>query len=110
MSASKKLRACLMCSFVAMPSEFRRDGCPNCDEYLEMKGSSDRVVECTTTKFDGAIALINPRESWVAKWQRNDKHSPGVYAVRVTGQLPEQIVEDLEARGVTVHSREMNDD
>jgi hypothetical protein len=27
----------------------------------------------------------------------------------VTGQLPESIVEDLEARGITVHSRETDD-
>ncbi|KAM0788933.1 hypothetical protein ACM66B_003008 [Microbotryomycetes sp. NB124-2] len=109
MSSQKKLRACLMCSFVASPAEFRREGCPNCENLLEMKGSSDRVLECTTAQFDGTIALIEPRQSWVAKWQRNDKHAAGVYAVRVSGQLPESIVEDLEARGVKVHSREMDE-
>ncbi|ORY91499.1 Spt4/RpoE2 zinc finger-domain-containing protein [Leucosporidium creatinivorum] len=108
-AGSKKLRACLMCSFVATPTEFRKEGCPNCDELLEMKGSSDRVLECTTAQFDGTIALVSPKDSWVAKWQRNDKHTPGVYAVRVTGQLPDSIVDDLEARGVKVHSREMDD-
>ncbi|GAA5897202.1 hypothetical protein JCM6882_001815 [Rhodosporidiobolus microsporus] len=109
MSSSKKLRACLMCSFVATAAEFRKEGCPNCEDYLELKGDSDRILMCTTGQFDGVIALIDPKESWVAKWQRNDKHHPGVYAVRVTGQLPEEIVEDLEARGVRVHSREMDD-
>ncbi|GAA6061170.1 hypothetical protein JCM10212_005756 [Sporobolomyces blumeae] len=108
-SSVKKLRACLMCSFVASASEFRREGCPNCEDRLEMKGDSERVMMCTTGQFDGTIALINPQESWVAKWQRNAKHLPGVYAVRVTGQLPEEIIEDLEARGIKVHSREMND-
>lgn len=29
-----------------------------------------RVVQCTTSNFDGLIALINPEQSWVAKWQR----------------------------------------
>lgn len=63
-----------------------------------------------------------------------DKHVPGVYAVRyalpffiersrrltgvfllftdacrVTGQLPAEIVYDLEGRGIAVHSREMDD-
>ncbi|GAA5994249.1 transcription elongation factor SPT4 [Rhodotorula paludigena] len=106
MSSSKKLRACLLCSFVASPSEFRKQGCPNCEDKLEMKGDQDRVMMCTTAQFDGLIAMINPDESWVAKWQRNDKHSPGVYAVRVTGSLPDEVAEDLEARGVTVVSRE----
>ncbi|GAA6005044.1 hypothetical protein JCM11491_002319 [Sporobolomyces phaffii] len=105
----KKLRACLMCSFLASATEFRKEGCPNCDDRLEMKGDSERVLMCTTGQFDGAIALIHPRDSWVAKWQRNAKHAAGVYAVRVTGQLPEEIIEDLEARGIKVHSREMDD-
>lgn len=30
-----------------------------------MKGSSDRVLECTTGQFDGTIALIAPSKSWV---------------------------------------------
>ncbi|KAI5479809.1 transcription elongation factor SPT4 [Pseudohyphozyma bogoriensis] len=96
--------------FLATPSEFKKEGCPNCEEYLEMKGSQDRVFDCTTAQFDGTIALMTPSKSWVAKWQRNDKHLPGVYAVRVTGQLPSEIVEDLEARGIKVHSREMNEE
>ncbi|GAA5823509.1 hypothetical protein JCM11251_000662 [Rhodosporidiobolus azoricus] len=107
--SSKKLRACLMCSFVASAAEFRKEGCPNCDQYLELKGDTDRILMCTTGQFDGVIALIEPKESWVAKWQRNDKHVPGCYAVRVTGQLPEDIVEDLEARGHKVNSRETDD-
>ncbi|BGP39154.1 transcription elongation factor spt4 [Rhodotorula kratochvilovae] len=109
MSSTKKLRACLLCSFVASPAEFRKLGCPNCDDKLEMKGDQDRVMMCTTAQFDGVVAMISPDESWVAKWQRNDKHVPGVYAVRVTGQLPDEIAEDLEGRGISAVSRE-NDD
>lgn len=30
-STTKKLRACMLCSLVQTPSEFRRDGCPNCE-------------------------------------------------------------------------------
>ena len=33
--STKKLRACLLCSFVATAAEFRREGCPNCDDKLE---------------------------------------------------------------------------
>lgn len=81
-----------MCSFVATAAEFRREGCPNCDDRLEvsffslpsplnnddrsgadvgsftinqMKGDTERVLMCTTGQFDGTIALINPEESWV---------------------------------------------
>lgn len=78
-----------MCSFVASATEFRKEGCPNCDDRLEvclslqrigviradrsdtyalseqMKGDTDRVLMCTTGQFDGTIALIHPRDSWV---------------------------------------------
>jgi len=91
-----------------------------------MKGSQEQVLQCTTGQFDGAIAVLDPERSWVvshnnnvplacwdleltsgralfqAKWQRNSKHLPGVYAVRVQGQLPQDIIDDLEARGIKV--------
>lgn len=82
--STKKLRACLLCSFVATAAEFRREGCPNCDEMLgvrlpssslapltytdpklQMKGDSERVLECTTGTFDGVIAILDPERSWV---------------------------------------------
>jgi len=37
MSSTKKLRACLLCSFVASPAEFRKQGCPNCEDKLEVR-------------------------------------------------------------------------
>lgn len=99
----------MVCSFLATANEFKQIGCPNCEDILGMKGEADRVLECTTLKFDGAIAVIAPELSWVAKWQRNDKHSPGVYAVRVNASLPESITDELEASGVVVQSREDDD-
>lgn len=35
-----------------------------------MKGSPDRIQACTTTHFDGSIAVTDPEKSWVARWQR----------------------------------------
>jgi transcription elongation factor SPT4 len=35
-----------------------------------MRGSSDRVAECTSMMYDGLIAMVEPSESWVARWQR----------------------------------------
>merc|ERR1711939_330950 len=69
-STTKKLRACLLCSLVQLPSEFRRDGCPNC-EQLSMKGDKDRVLECTTSAIDGLIAVVNPQDSWVVSIERD---------------------------------------
>ena len=85
---SKHLRACLLCSIIQVPAEFRKSGCPNCEEILQvriclnyshsvpliqsqqMKGSQDRITSCTTTQFDGVISVIDPDSSWVARWQR----------------------------------------
>lgn len=71
-------------------ADFRREGCPNCEEIVQvtppsrkaysgssvlsqMQGSSDKVAECTSAQFDGIIALTNPTESWVGRWQRVSK-------------------------------------
>lgn len=35
-----------------------------------MRGSAERVAECTSLLYDGMIAMIEPSESWVARWQR----------------------------------------
>ncbi|KAH9811344.1 hypothetical protein DFH28DRAFT_1131282 [Melampsora americana] len=66
-----------------------------------MKGNSERVLECTAGTFDGTAAILDPDQSWVAKWQRINRYEPGVYAIRITGSLPEHILNDLEHRGVT---------
>lgn len=62
-----------------------RDGCLNCEVYLELAGRLESVLECTSATFDGMIALQDPQASWVAKWQRLDGFKPGLYAVTVTG-------------------------
>lgn len=100
-----------MCSFVATAAEFRREGCPNCDDRLEvssslssslnggwrsradgescplnqMKGDTERVLMCTTGQFDGTIALINPEESWVVSISLS--HSPESIANELTSAL-----------------------
>jgi Spt4/RpoE2 zinc finger len=34
---SKNLRACLLCSIVQTPVDFRRNGCPNCEDITQVK-------------------------------------------------------------------------
>ncbi|KAJ3240261.1 transcription elongation factor spt4 [Chytriomyces hyalinus] len=92
-------RACLLCGLIKTKEQFRADGCDNCDEVLEMRGSSKRVAEYTSAQFDGIVGLTQPNESWVARWQRCDKFTRGLYAIRVSGQLPEDMVEDMKERG-----------
>lgn len=102
----KQLRACLLCSLTKNASQFRANGCENCEEILQMRGSMDRVLECTSSKFEGCIAMMSPKESWVGRWQRIDKFTRGVYAIRVYGRIPEDVEDDLARRGIPYRPRD----
>ncbi|GFZ48647.1 Transcription elongation factor SPT4 [Saitozyma sp. JCM 24511] len=104
------LRACLVCSILQTPADFLAGGCPNCEDILEMRGSSDRVAECTSMMYDGLIAMVEPSESWVARWQRIDKKMRGLYAVRVTGRPPQDVIDAIEARGGVYRPRDEVED
>src|SRR5208282_5314521 len=90
-----------------------KEGCPNCEAFLNLQGSSEAIDECTSQVFEGLITLADPAKSWVAKWQRLDSYVRGVYAVKVVGtvsrnmlslegwllirmQLPDDIIESME--------------
>lgn len=102
-----------------------REGCPNCDNVLGLRGNNDAIQECTSQVFEGLVTLRDPTTSWVARWQRLDSYVPGTYAVKVTGsvsihpnydgcgggeediglivvgeQLPDEIISSLEDSGV----------
>jgi len=91
-----------------------------------MKGSPDRISSCTTTQFDGVISVIDPDNSWVARWQRTGsfdlfflilyahvqisaKYVRGMYAVRVTGRVPEDVELELERRNIKYRPRDQTD-
>jgi len=66
-----------------------------------MEQDRDAIDECTTSNFDGLIAMMNPTQSWVAKWQRIKGNAvPGCYAVVVHGRLSEERVHDLSDRQI----------
>ncbi|KAJ9142637.1 hypothetical protein NKR23_g7055 [Pleurostoma richardsiae] len=87
----RHLRACMVCSIVMTVQRFRTEGCPNCDAFLAMKGQPEQVDICTSQVFEGLISLADPKKSWVAKWQRIDGYKRGVYAIKVSGQLPDDV-------------------
>ena len=90
----------MVCSIIQPASTFLRSGCPNCEEFLQLTGSQDAVQDCTSQVFEGLITLAEPTQSWVAKWQRLEGYVPGVYATKVTGLLPEEVVSTVEEAGV----------
>ncbi|KAJ4302126.1 transcription elongation factor spt4 [Collariella sp. IMI 366227] len=85
------LRACMVCSIVMTYARFRDEGCPNCEEFLHLQNSPDQIESCTSQVFEGLITLADPSRSWVAKWQRLDTYVRGVYATKVSGQLPDDV-------------------
>ncbi|ERT02359.1 transcription elongation factor SPT4 [Sporothrix schenckii 1099-18] len=90
------LRACMVCSIVMTFQRFREEGCPNCEEFLHLAGSPEQIDTCTSQVFEGLITLANPNKSWVARWQRLDGYVRGVYAIKVSGQLPDDVRAQLE--------------
>lgn len=67
-----------------------RDGCPNCENVLQLRGNNDAIQECTSQVFEGLISVRDPTASWVARWQRLDNYVPGTYATKVTGTVSSQ--------------------
>mmetsp|Transcript_20031 Transcript_20031/g.49163 ORF Transcript_20031/g.49163 Transcript_20031/m.49163 type:complete len:126 (-) Transcript_20031:52-429(-) len=93
-----KLRACMSCSLVKSTHQFFVNGCENCP-FLNMQNDREQVSACTTASFSGIYSLMNPKDSWVAKWQRVGRFQPGCYAVSIDGQLPDYVVEEAAQNG-----------
>lgn len=92
-----KTRACLNCSIILKTETFKATGCPNCP-FLWTK--RDRSITATTSaSHKGTIALIDPKTSWVGKWQRISNFKPGLYAMKVEGDLPDDYINLVEKDG-----------
>ncbi|KAL1995188.1 hypothetical protein VTN49DRAFT_1375 [Thermomyces lanuginosus] len=99
-SQMRNLRACMVCSIVMPQSRFNREGCPNCEHVLNLRGNAEAIQECTSQVFEGLITLIDEKQSWVARWQRLEGYVPGTYAIKVVGSLPDETIAALEDAGV----------
>jgi len=104
----RNLRACLVCSLIKTTDQFEMDGCENCDDFLRMRNNKENVYACTSNNFDGMIAVLSPEDSWVCKWQRIGRFVKGVYAISVSGKLPQGIVREMKSRGIVYRSRDMS--
>lgn len=99
----------MVCSIVQTQKQFLTSGCPNCEEILQLAGSLDAVTELTSQLFEGTLTLANPASSWVGKWLRLGEYVPGVYAIKVNGTLPEEIIDALSDRGIRYVPRDGSD-
>lgn len=90
----------MVCGLVQTFDNFHSHGCPNCEEFLAMKGSNDRVLDSTSSTFSGLIGMIQPKGSWVARWQNIGGKERGLYAVKVMGRLAEDVRDICDSRGI----------
>jgi len=97
---TKRLRACLGCTLLKTQAQFREEGCENCP-MLKIKEHMENLLDCTTDKYTGVVALTNTKNSWVAKWQHLEGYFPGLYALVLEGELPESKIMALEKSGRT---------
>lgn len=100
----KGIRACKRCGILKTLEQFINKGCENCP-FLEMEDDPEKCNLCTTAFFEGQVAVMDPRESWSAKWLRVDAYLPGVYAISVTGTFDKDIEDELESRGCRFRCR-----
>ncbi|EMF15425.1 transcription initiation Spt4 [Sphaerulina musiva SO2202] len=106
------LRACLVCSFVQAANKWSKTGCPNCEDFLELRNSSDAIGDCTSEVFEGLVTVNDTSTGWVSRWLRIQGYVPGVYATKVNGLLPEDYVAAAENAGIRYIPRDgsANDD
>ncbi len=105
---TKYARNCLLYLFLQTLDQFDEEGCDNCDDFLRLKNNRDRVFDCTSANFDGMMAIMDPTESWVARWQRIDNCVRGMYAISVSGELPENIKRLLREKDIPYRSRDVS--
>jgi transcription elongation factor SPT4 len=100
------LRACMVCSAVQTYDDFVAHGCPNCCNGgatgydLELRDSPDRVEEATSAVFANVVGVADVEGSWVARFLRLNGGAAGIYAMRVTGQLPTDVADALSSRNI----------
>ncbi|EAT91444.1 chromatin elongation factor SPT4 [Parastagonospora nodorum] len=102
----RHMRACMICSIVRTQQQFTTQGCPNCEEILELAGNPEQVNDCTSQVFEGLISVADTNRSWVARYQRLEGYVPGVYATQVEGILPEDILMAVENAGINYVPRD----
>ncbi|GJQ12632.1 hypothetical protein GpartN1_g4423.t1 [Galdieria partita] len=101
--SANKLRACMVCGLVKTFNQFVVFGCDNCLGLIDVRvADRERVATVTTSLFSGLVSVTRPLDSWVAKWQRVSRLVPGCYAIAVRAALPEDILEELEEKGLEV--------
>mmetsp|Transcript_2698 Transcript_2698/g.9696 ORF Transcript_2698/g.9696 Transcript_2698/m.9696 type:complete len:102 (-) Transcript_2698:823-1128(-) len=82
LSFDKNTRACIDCKLIKTFDQFVNEGCDNC-QHLELQNERERVSEFTTSGYSGMVSVFDGSKSWVQKWLRLRKLTPGCYALEL---------------------------
>ena len=91
-------RACKRCGLIKTFTQFYDAGCENCP-FFEMEEINEKVLSCTSSFYAGFHAILDPKESWMAKWMQTRQALPGIYASEIMGSLPEEARALCEEKG-----------
>jgi len=94
------LRACIPCLLVKTYKQFMEEGCENCSRAFDMRDNPEKIAGCTTVQFEGLMAMTVPEKSWVARWQFVPQFIPGIYALKVKGEVSEETAHELQDAGL----------
>merc|ERR1712100_260508 len=92
--SSRDLRACMFCALVKTRQQFLDTGCENCT-FLDLASDPAKVNMCTSPKYTGVCAVLDPPASWAARWKRFETFQPGLYALSVHGEVPSHVLDQL---------------
>lgn len=83
----------MLCGLVQTEAEFVSKGCANCQSIFDKAGVD--TIDCISPSFEGYVGMCKPNKSWCARWLRIDNFHQGLYAVKVDGRLPVDVVDLL---------------
>ena len=98
----KGLVACRVCALIKTSTQFRDDGCDNCvypfirNYFMDAPNQTYMMSEAVTANFEGTVSIMQPRKSWVARWQGSSTLRPGTYAQKVFEEPGPDLTEELK--------------
>lgn len=97
---NKSLVCCHVCRLTKSRTQFYEQGCDNCKNII---GPSLSYEDYTTAQFSGLVSMIDPASSWASKWLHLSKLVPGCYAMSVNEDMPDELADILENKGIKIH-------
>ncbi|EFJ42329.1 hypothetical protein VOLCADRAFT_107303 [Volvox carteri f. nagariensis] len=96
---NKNLVCCYVCRLIKSRNQFHDSGCDNCKNLF---GPSISFEDYTTPNFSGMISIMDPKASWACKWLHLGRYVPGCYAMAVNDDVPDDLQDILENKGIKV--------